>query len=694
MLMPAGKRAGPSLRLQPSLCALLISVAAPSAWSQQTPASVEQISPKADESNSNITPYQPAFFTEFRPNTAFDMVVRIPGFVFENSGFARGFAGTAGNVLIDAERPPSRNDTLSSVLSRIPASAVERIDIIRGGAEGIDMRGKPIIANVIRKPDAGATGAVNANTNLNTRGGGSVSANIQMQDQRDGRRLEGSLGGNGGLAKGENSRQRIAPSGVTILDAYSESDNDYENYFATGAYESALLGGKVRINGQANFSIAQYASEEVQTIPLAGSQVEHYEDESASGEIGLRYTRDIAGYGVELVAFQSLESEESTNLFNTSTFTSGGQSTGNSGQSIARATVRLPTADKLSFETGAEGVYNWTESESANIFNGQVFPLPGDAFQADETRAEAFAAVTWKPSETLNVELGARYEWSHIAADLGADSSEKTLGYLKPRLNVSWSPEKDHQFNLRVERTVDQLSFEGFASSVSFENGVFGIGNVEIEPEKSWIVEGRYERQFGGQNSFVAKLTHREIENVLGNVAGPAPDFFQFSRNGGSATFDTLTLSGIVELDRFGMPGGILNLGGNVQSTETLDPVTGESRRVSQESTYGWNLSLQQTLDNGNFRWSLFVEDDDDYYNYSVRSFGKSAQLMFIGGNISWKPVAGWTFGAGINNILRSGGRGWSVFYNAPRNVGTPLYLSRGGGDGVTTFFVSLRRNF
>ena len=356
--------------------------------------------------------------------------------------------------------------------------------------------------------------------------------------------------------------------------------------------------------------------------------------------------------------------------------------------------MRLPSANKLSFETGAEGVYNWTESESANIFNGQVFPLPGDAFQADETRAEAFAAVTWKPSETLNVELGARYEWSHIAADLGADSSEKTLGYLKPRLNVSWSPEKNHQLNLRIERKVDQLSFQGFASTVSFENGVFGVGNVEIEPEKSWIAEGRYERQFGGQNSFVAKLTHREIENVLGDVAGPAPDFFQFARNGGSATFDTLALSGVVELDRFGLTGGILNLGGNVQATETVDPVTGLTRRVEEEASYGWNVSLQQTLDNGNFRWALFLEDDDDYYTYSVRGFGKTAQLMFIGANISWKPVPGWTFGAGINNILANGNRGWSAFYDAPRNVGAPLYLGSGESEGATNFFVNLRRNF
>lgn len=694
MLMPAGKRTAPNSRLLPRLCALLVASAAPSAWSQQTPTPVELIDPKADDSSSNITAYQPAFFADFRPNTAYDMVVRIPGFTFENSGFARGFAGTAGNVLIDGERPPSQNDTLNSVLARIPASAVERIDIIRGGAEGIDMQGKSIIANVIRKADAGTTGAVNANMSRTSRDSGNLNGNIQMQDQRGGRLLEGSIGANGGLINGESFRQRIAPNGETILEATSESENDYDNVFATGAYEAALFGGKVRINGQANYSTGQYASEEVQTIPLAGSQVEHYEEETAAGEIGMRYTRDIAGYGVELVAFQSLESEDARNFFNTSNFTSGGQSTENSGQSIARATVRLPSANKLSFETGAEGVYNWTESESANIFNGQVFPLPGDAFQADETRAEAFAAITWKPSETLNVELGARYEWSHIAADLGADSSEKTLGYLKPRLNVSWSPEKDHQLNFRVERTVDQLSFEGFASSVSFENGVFGIGNVEIEPEKTWIVEGRYERQFGGQNSFVAKLTHREIENVLGDIAGPAPDFFQFSRNGGSATFDTLALSGIMELDRFGMPGGLLNLGGNIQSSETVDPVTGDTRRVSEESTYGWNVSLQQTLDNGNFRWSLFLEDDNDYSTYSVRGFGKTAQLMFIGANISWKPVAGWTFGAGVNNILANGNRGWSVFYNAPRNIGAPLYLGRGESKGATNFFVNLRRNF
>ena len=67
---------------------------------------------------------------------------------------------------------------------------------------------------------------------------------------------------------------------------------------------------------------------------------------------------------------------------------------------------------------------------------------------------------------------------------------------------------------------------------------------------------------------------------------------------------------------------------------------------------------------------------------------------MFIGANITWKPAAGWTFGAGINNILKSGNRSWSVFYDAPRNTGSPLWLEQRSSEGATNFFMNLRKNF
>ena len=71
--------------------------------------------PAADE---RITPYAADFFAEFRPVTALDMIYRIPGFQFDGGTSARGMAGTAGNVLIDGERPPTRSDTPSSTPMR------------------------------------------------------------------------------------------------------------------------------------------------------------------------------------------------------------------------------------------------------------------------------------------------------------------------------------------------------------------------------------------------------------------------------------------------------------------------------------------------------------------------------------------------------------------------------------------------
>src|SRR3954471_23748652 len=84
--------------------------------------------------NQGITAYPAAFFADARPTNAGDMVARLPGFSLDTGQSARGFAGTAGNVLIDGARPTAKTDDLNSILNRIPAGTVERIDIIRGSA--------------------------------------------------------------------------------------------------------------------------------------------------------------------------------------------------------------------------------------------------------------------------------------------------------------------------------------------------------------------------------------------------------------------------------------------------------------------------------------------------------------------------------------------------------------------------------
>ncbi len=62
------------------------------------------------------------------------MVDRLPGFTMDTGTSARGFAGTAGNVLVDGARPTAKTDDLSAILDRIPAAAIDHIEVIRGGA--------------------------------------------------------------------------------------------------------------------------------------------------------------------------------------------------------------------------------------------------------------------------------------------------------------------------------------------------------------------------------------------------------------------------------------------------------------------------------------------------------------------------------------------------------------------------------
>ena len=111
-----------------------------------------------------ISAYPAAFFADSHPATALDMINRVPGFNLDTGTNARGFAGTASNVLVNGARPTAKTDDIQAILKRIPASDVERIEVIRGGAPGIDMQGQTVVANVVRKTQDSTSIVVNSVT--------------------------------------------------------------------------------------------------------------------------------------------------------------------------------------------------------------------------------------------------------------------------------------------------------------------------------------------------------------------------------------------------------------------------------------------------------------------------------------------------------------------------------------------------
>src|SRR5947209_6965524 len=127
----------------------------------QAPATTVGTPPPARTTDGRTTSYDAAFFAQYAPRTAYDLVQRIPGFTLDlgannnaNGGGngntdIRGFAGVAGNVVINGQRPSTKSETLDLYLGRIPANRVKRVEVGPGNLYGADYASKAQVANII-----------------------------------------------------------------------------------------------------------------------------------------------------------------------------------------------------------------------------------------------------------------------------------------------------------------------------------------------------------------------------------------------------------------------------------------------------------------------------------------------------------------------------------------------------------------
>ena len=104
-----------------------------------------------------IVTYSADFFRRYQPNSALDMVQRVPGFQIDDGDNQRGFGAASGNILINDRYPSAKQDEASRILERIPANQVKRIDLIRGQVRGIDLRTKTAVVTLILRYDIPAT---------------------------------------------------------------------------------------------------------------------------------------------------------------------------------------------------------------------------------------------------------------------------------------------------------------------------------------------------------------------------------------------------------------------------------------------------------------------------------------------------------------------------------------------------------
>lgn len=652
--------------------------------------------PVADAARQGVLVFETAFFADARPDTALDMIARLPGFAFESGDSGtRGLAGTAGNVLIDGRRPSTKSDNLDQILRRISAAGVAHVELIRGGAPGIDMQGRSVVANVILIRTVTTERVVESNTYVYPDGhlGPVLSARWSRREGDD--QIEGSISGFSDRTDGtgDGFRRRYDPAGNLIQDADLVLWDRIRNLRATGAVQRRVGGGLLRVNGL----LGWFGNENSQDLLIrSGPGVDSFNDEESNdvnGELGVNWTRDLGPRtGLELTGLQRYSAEDYTGVSESSGDSSTFTADSTSGESIGRAIVRFRPNDRWSFETGGEVAYNFLDSATAYSENGVPIPLPSSAVKVEELRGEVFGQATWRPAPTLTIEGGLRVEVSEISQSGDSDLT-KSFVYPKPRIQATWTPWSGHQFRFRAEREVGQLNFGDFIASADIDIGQVEGGNPDLEPEKSTVIEAIYERRFWGEGVFDVTVSHAEIEDVVDVI--PLTGGFDGVGNIGDGTADFLQLRLTLPIDRLGIPNGRFQTRGSWSSTSVLDPVTGEERRFQGNQAFGCGVSFNQDLMGG--RWSYGFDHGcnvDKGRGFRVREVRAFYEEPGVGAFVQWKPQGDLTVRVDLGNATdRAQGYDREI-YTGPRDT-APLAFREVRRTRMSPWlFVQIRKTF
>jgi hypothetical protein len=536
----------------------------------------------------------------------------------------RGFAGAAGNVLIDGQRPTAKSDDLYSILRRIPAAQVERIDVIRGGAPGVDMQGKTVMANVIRKTGTGVTGVVAiANDYLPKDGRLLPGIRLEGQDRVGDTSLDGSFvfANFDDDGAGHGPEVETAPDGTRLSKTEDKTRAGGIQTSATGAYTTPAFGGTVRVNGQLFGQTYIYDEVDPNVASLAIQPIqEHDHQNKEQGELGLTYDRSFGSkLSTETLFIQQIQGEDYLTLFSETDDSEFFREGHTNGESILRSTATYIYSPALTFETGGEGDYNWLFSHTTYVVNDALQYLPAADVHISEARGELFGKATWIINPKFTLEAGMRLEGSNIVST-GDVVLNKTLVYPKPRVVLTWSPEAADQFRFRVEEEVSQLDFNNFVAAPALNTGQVYVGNPNLVPQQALVLEAAYERRFWKTGDINLTFRHSQLTDVIDRapVVSPTGDYDN-PANIGSGTEDELISAFTVPVTGLGLPGALIKGNFTWRTSSVTDPTTGEKRPISGLRPREGQIEFDQDLPAQKLKWGAILNFGwrQPYYRFS-----------------------------------------------------------------------------
>lgn len=607
-------------------------------------AAAEREQASGASAQGRTTVYDAAFFAQYAPRTALDIAQRVPGFQLDlgaaqNGVDVRGFAGAAGNVVINGARPSSKAESLETTLARIPAKSVTKVEVGPGDLFGSDYAGKSQVLNIFLSEaggiDANVTGTVRRLYTGRLVPDGSASALIR----RGASSINLSAGFNNFLnhEEGTDTFTDVPTGELLEFRRKFNSYHDFNPYLSASWALERASDKAIRLN--ARWSPGQFdLFQRNRVTPAMGSPhddnlIQDYDN--TVFELGGDVTRPLAGGAIKLVGLATRRKRDNFDAYiqRDRLISEGGVQNGGFEQTqkaqrnetIGRLSWTRQNIGNFSVEVGGEAALNTLDNSTELLVveedgSKTKVDLPIEDAKVKEKRGEAYVNVGRTLSPSLRVDAGTRFEYSQLTVT-GDATADRTLKFLKPNLTVDWKPGGGWHTQFSVRRTVAQLDFYDFISFGDLSANRINGGNADLEPQRTWEFRATVDHSLFGDGLFKLDLGHDLVSMLQDRVLLCDEDNDCFDAPGnlgtGRRSFASLTLD--APLDKL-WKGFRAKFTATVQRTRVDDPISGEPRKWSGFfPNWQWDLTLRR--DSGPFSYGLEVFDNQRFTFYRTDEF-------------------------------------------------------------------------
>jgi hypothetical protein len=663
--------------------------------------------PAPAQPGPRTTAYDAAYFAQFAPATALDIVRRVPGFSIEQlNNEVRGFGGAAGNVVFNGARASSKSDSLETILARIPANRVLRVEVGPGDLYGSDFSGKSQVLNVILTAEGGING--NATIKATRNHAGDIVPNAEASVLI--RRGNSSINLSGATGRGKNNEEgfdRItAVPGGQLLE-FRRKVNTYEprDPFVSASWGVENAADRAfHVNARwapSTFHLKQTNLVTPATGPVRDDRLLQNYD-TPGYELGGDISRPLARGTIKFVALANRRERET---YDASFNRIGGVTVGGFEQLVDsrydEVLGRLSWARSnllgLSFELGSELAYNRLDNATELFLLGNAgartrIDLPIDQAVVDEIRTETYVNAGRQLSRALRLDASLAYETSKLTVSGGDANEKRSLAFLKPSVTLDWKPQGGWHAQLVARRTVAQLNFYDFIANAELAVSRVNGGNANLQPQRAIELRGTLDHPLFGKGLVKLEAGYDRVSKLQDRIL--TPDGFDAPGNLGTGTrkFASLTLD--TPLDALGFKHFQLRSNATVQETSVPDPISGRSRGWSGFwPEWEWNVELRR--DAGKFAFGAAISDRDKITFYRTDEVDSN----FNGGPYmtafaEYRPDPKTTVRLDLENVLETAGQRERFFFDPNRSAPLPTireFRDRNSHVGVT---LSLRRGF